>query len=496
VTALTKVNGAWRNVVAPHIKIAGSWKIAKSAWVKLNGQWKSWFLQGGLLDVPFANNIGSGPNSRTFGGSASLRIVEQPDGKLLIGGSFTVFNGVTVNHIIRLNSDGTRDTTFSSNIGTGSNTPIAQVTLQQNGKIVLIGYAFGDHFGQFNGATVPGLVRLNSDGTVDTTFLTNIGTGIGTTTSFTNSIYAVIEQPDGKLLIGGSFTVFNGVTVNRIIRLNSDGTRDTTFSSNTGSGFTNAVFNIIIQPDGKFLIRGSFTTFNGASTPGLVRLNSDGTRDTTFSSNIGSGYGTPSSASAISIQSDGKIYISGSFTQFNGATVPGLVRLNSDGTVDTTFLTNIGTGPNNAASGIEIQDYPDGKLLLSNSVMSQFNGATVPGLVRLNSDGTVDTTFLTNIYTGGGPSGSISQTKVQTNNKIIVRGGFNRFNGYVSIFLARLNSDGTLDVPFTTNLPVFNSVHDQIYLQQDGNLILTSSSTNIGGTSSNFISRHGGDEAF
>jgi uncharacterized delta-60 repeat protein len=490
-SAKTKIGETWRGVVAPYVKVSGAWKVAESAWVKVNGQWKSWFLQGGLLDVAFANNIGTGPNSRIFGGSNSLRVVLQPDGKILVGGSFTEFNGVASGRLIRLNSDGTTDTQFNSNIGTGANTVIAIIRLQEDGKIILIGNSFADSFSEFNGVAVPGLVRLNSDGTIDTTFLTNIGTGIGIT-SFTNAIRNVIEQPDRKLLLAGSFSSFNGGSSRRIIRLNADGTRDTSFSS--GTGFGGLVSSTIIQPDGKFIIEGNFSSYNNVSSARLIRLNADGTRDTGFSSNIGSAYGT-NSVSNMYLHSDGKIYLNGNFTEFNGVAVPRLVRLNSNGTIDTEFLTNIGTGPN-SASFIQILEHQENKMLLSNGTMTNFNGVTIKGLVRLNSNGTIDSEFLTNI--GTGPNAFISSTRVQTelNNKIIVFGGFTQFNGYVSRYIARLNSNGTLDVPFTTNLPLFNFSPDSVSLQQDGKMLNTTASTNIGGTSSKFLARIGGAIAY
>ena len=129
--AQTKVAGTWRDMTAPYIKVSGAWNIAKSAWTKLDGQWRSWFLQGGVLDkplggedelrsssTPFTTNTGLGTGT---GQTNSIAI--QSDGKILVGGNFTTWDGVAANRIVRLNSDGRVDTDFTRKIGTAANAP-------------------------------------------------------------------------------------------------------------------------------------------------------------------------------------------------------------------------------------------------------------------------------------------------------------------------------------------------------------------------------------
>ena len=175
---------------------------------------------------------------------------------------------------------------------------------------------------------VDGIVRLNSDGTRDTGFSANTSTGF----NVNGYVYSLAIQSDGKIIAGGTFTSLNGATVNGIVRLNSDGTRDTTFTTNTGSGLSNAasypVNSIAIQSDGKILIGGAFTTFNGTTVNGIVRLNSDGTRDTTFTTNIGTGFND--AIQSIVIQSDGKIVIGGFFSAFNGINRSRLARIGGE----------------------------------------------------------------------------------------------------------------------------------------------------------------------
>ena len=147
-------------------------------------------------------------------------------------------------------------------------------------------------------------------GTPDTTFTINLGTG------FNNGVYAVAMQGDGKIVVSGNFTTLNGVASNRVARLNADGTPDTTFTTNVGTGFNDFVFSVAVQADGKILAGGSFTTLNGASRNRIARLNADGTPDTTFATNVGTGF--DNSAKSVAVQGDGKIVVGGLFTTLNG----------------------------------------------------------------------------------------------------------------------------------------------------------------------------------
>ena len=194
-----------------------------------------------------------------------LHTAIQPDGKILLGGNFTTWNGVTANRIVRINSDGTLDTTFNSNTSTSANNAVySSIAIQPDEKILIGGF-----FTTWGGVTVNRIVRLNSDGTRDTEFTTNTGTAASGT------VYSLDIQSDSKIIVGGSFTTWNGVTVNNIVRLNSDGTRDTGFSTNSGTSFNNAVWDSEIQSDGKMLVGGSFSGFNNVNRTRIARISSD-----------------------------------------------------------------------------------------------------------------------------------------------------------------------------------------------------------------------------
>ncbi|MCX7840246.1 MAG: delta-60 repeat domain-containing protein, partial [Anaerolineae bacterium] len=168
-----------------------------------------------------------------------------------------------------------------------------------------------------------------ADGDLDTTF-PNPGLNL--------NVRAMTLQPDGKILIGGDFTWVWGTTMNRVARLNTDGTLDTSFGDPNVSG--GQVRALVRQSDGKVLIGGEFTSVAWATMNRVARLNSDGTRDTSFNDpNVSSLFST--SVYELALQSDGKILVGGSFMSVGGQSRTGLARLNSDGTLDTAFDANL-----------------------------------------------------------------------------------------------------------------------------------------------------------
>ncbi len=382
----------------------------------------------GTEDTAFYTNLGTG-----IGGSVYLTSI-QSNGKILVGGFFTTLNGATQRYFAPLNADGTVDTAFNANLGTGFGSVVQAISTQSDGKILV-----GGAFTTLNGITRNRFVRLNTDGTVDTAFYTNLGTG------FNNSIRTLSIQSDGKILVGGDFTTLNGTTRNYLVRLNTDGTVDTSFYANLGTGFGSSVYMTSIQSDGKILVGGGFTTLNGITRNRFVRLNTDGTVDTTFYTNLGTGF--DSVVQAISIQSDGKIVLGGSFTALNGTTRNRLVRLNADGTEDTAFYTNLGTGFDVPVLTTSAQS--DGKILVG-GFFATLNGTTRNRFVRLNTNGTVDTAFHTNLGTGFG--NTVRNISIQSDGKILVGGDFTTLNGTTRNRLVRLSTAPDITPPTLTSI--------------------------------------------
>ena len=411
----------------------------------------------GARDASF-NQGGSGANNYVWATAV------QPDGKILIGGTFTAYNGdeSAPDGVMRLNADGTRDMTFNPG-GSGVNNygfAVFETVVQPDGKIII-----GGLFSVYNGESAPsGVMRLNADGTRDMTF--NLG-GSG----LNGDASEIMVQPDGKILIGGTFTAYNGASApSAVMRLNADGTRDASFNQG-GSGLNYDVTAMAVQPDGKILIGGDTRFYNGASVPyGVMRLNADGTRDLTF--NPG-GSGLDSIVSAMMVQPDGKILIGGGFSFYNGAPVPiCLMRLNADGTRDASFNPG-GSGAKGNVFAMVVQ--PDGKLIIG-GLFSAYNDdeSASDRVMRLNADGTRDPTFNPG---GTGASGEVFDVALQPDGKIIIGGRLIAYNDDESAPDNVMRLDGDLFVTWRPGDAAEKVVHlpivDDGIAEPDETLTLT-----------------------
>jgi uncharacterized delta-60 repeat protein len=338
-----------------------------------------------------------------------------------------------------------------------------QITQQSDGKMIYVGY-----FTSYAGVAANRIVRLNTDFSIDDTFV--YGTG------FNAEANAVAIQPDGKILVGGNFTQYNGTARNRIVRLNTDGSLDTSFS--IGTGFNASVFSIVVQPDNKILVGGSFTQYSGSSRSKLVRLNSTGVVDTTFAN--------PSTINnnvyQIALQTDNKVVIGGLFSTVSGVTCGGIARLTTGGTIDNTFqLSGFTTAGGQGLYGVSID--PSGKIICGGN-FNTYSGASVGGdIARLNTDGTYDATF--NVGSGITGSTRFVIDIIPTNGKYFVTGVFDNFNGSSVGSIMRLNDDGSLDTTFNTGTGTgydTNAYGAPSYIQSDGNYNFASVFSDYDGT--------------
>ena len=231
--------------------------------------------------------------------------------------------------------------------------------------------------------------EANAQLNLDTTF--NGGVTDGAADGFTTA-----AQSDGKILVGGSFTFADGVERSNLVRLNANGTFDSTFNS-SGVGINSSVLEIIVLPNDKIVVGGRFSSYNGVTKIGVFQLNADGTLDPNFNTggaglNIGAGINT------ISVQIDGKYLITGeNITSYNGTARFGVVRLNTDGTLDTSFTTPFTT----AQFLTEVDVQTDGRVLIGGSFA--LGTPTRRDVARLNADGSFDSTFNPG---GGGTEGN------------------------------------------------------------------------------------------
>jgi uncharacterized delta-60 repeat protein len=341
-------------------------------------------------------------------------VVPQPDGKVLVCGDFTSFNGVQQGYIARLNSDGSVDTSFHAQPGYW----VRHLALQQDGKIVIGGF-----FTNVEGVSRNRVARLNSDGTLDTTF--NVGTGAETKIVEGDDkdpfVFAVAVQPDGKVLIGGNFKTYNGVQSVGLVRINPDGSQDTSF--NVGAGANSWVRSLLVLPNGQIMVTGWFTTWNNQVFNRMVRLNSDGSADPTFYAD----FGDSTAVYTVVQQPDGKFVVGGHFFRVNSTPRTSIARLLPDGTADATF--DPGTGADGFVECIRLQ--PDGRMLLA-GYFSNVNGVVRHRVARLNPDASVDPTLSTDL------DNFAWTVALDQNNKILLSGGFTTVDGNSRVGVARL----------------------------------------------------------
>jgi uncharacterized delta-60 repeat protein/uncharacterized repeat protein (TIGR01451 family) len=341
----------------------------------------------------------------------------QADGKIVTVGDFTEANNVGRNRVARFNPDSSLDTDFLAGL-TGANGQVRAVLVQSDQRIVTVG-----NFTSMNSINRNRLARLMPDGIVDTSFDPGAGAD--------NTIFAIAESLTAtgrQLLVGGSFSTFAGVQHPAIVRVNNDGSLDLSF--NPALNINGTVFAVAVYPTntiqaGKVLIGGDFTAINGVARNRFARLNNDGTLDLTFDP----GSGASDSVRAIALQLDGRIVVGGAFTNFNGSALNRYARVNNDGSLDGTFL--VGAGADDTVLAIALQ--PDNRILLTGQ-FTHASGVSRSRITRLLADGSVDPS----INFGAGADSFIDGLAIQKDNMIVVGGGFSQFDNTPRPHLARL----------------------------------------------------------
>jgi uncharacterized delta-60 repeat protein len=464
----------------------------------------------GAIDSTF--NVGTGLGNQAF------NVHIQSDGKIITAGGFTSYSGSSNNYIVRINSNGTKDTTFT--IGTGFNQTVYISSLQPDGKIIA-----GGVFTSYSGSSNNYIARVNSNGTKDNTF--NVGTGLDT--SWAGGITNTISYDTGNnIYLTSDNVTYSGSIVPRIFKLKSDGTLDTTYNAgvglnrfglanlvsgnrlytagtftnykaagatgiamisdsatlsssfNPGIGFNGDVWAMTKQSTGRIIVGGAFTNYSGSASVRLVGINSNGTKDTGF--NVGTA-GATNIVYALATQTDDKIIVGGVFTTYSGSSTSTtrLMRLNSNGNQDLTY--NTGTGL--SAQPTYILILSSGKAVVGGS-FATYSGSTVNNIVQINSNGTKDTTF----NTGTGFNSTIYSAVTQSDGKIIVVGNFSTYSGSaVGNRIIRLNTDGTRDTTFNVGTGLLSSAATAIALQSDGKAVVGGAFTTYSGSANNYLVR-------
>jgi uncharacterized delta-60 repeat protein len=388
-------------------------------------------LKAGDVDCSFTPGAFLGTDSRSV-----QSVATQPNGKTLIAGD-AVRGGIR-----RLNPDGSTDHTFLNGLS-GADHWVAAAAVQGDGQILIGGW-----FSQVNGVVRNAIARLNPDGSVDHSFLNGLA---GLSDSYDGwsllpFVLSVTLQADNKVLIAGRFSAVNGISRHNVARLNVDGTVDTAFADATfryqslefgGVEDMPFVLSAAVQPDGKIIVGGAFTTVNGISRPNIARLNRDGTVDVSFHSELSGDLN--SRVTSIALQGDGKILITSGFANYNASVRLGarIARLNPDGSLDNTFQSQVG------GSVVALDN--QGRVLTAGRLVDA-EGADRYGIVRLNTDGIPDAAFQPAMLDDSGRW--VSCIAVQTDGVVVIGGAFNSINGVGRGQIARLGENGALDAGF------------------------------------------------
>ncbi len=412
------------------------------------------FNSDGSLDNTFNN----GTQTKALWGITDNRvysITTQNDGKIVACGSS---NNSIVNNflVIRSNSNGTLDSTFGGtgiiSVPVGSHDNIANSVLVQNdNKIVAAGYS--NNGANYNFA----LVRFNPDGTLDNNFGNS---GIVKTQNLSSDGINSIALQSNQMIVAAGYSYNGSNDVFAIARYDTSGNLDNTFHSNgfiftpIGTGNSEAK-TVLIQTNGKLIAVGQ--SFNGSFIEAaLVRYKDNGELDSTFGSNgiaqnlIGT---ADDYISGAVLQSDSKIVIAG-YTSNNGNFNVFLARFKSDGIIDSTFGTNgyvispVGTSYD-FANSLSIQS--DGKLIVTGYTQSgtKFNNF----VMRFNNDGTVDNTFGTNgiLISIWGTSSEFTYASTLQSDGNILTGGFASDGGTYSPFtIIRYTNTSALPVELSS----------------------------------------------
>ena len=259
----------------------------------------------GSLDLSWPNVI--------FSSSVSL-IQAQSNGQVLVLGGFGVVNGVSRMNLARLNTDASLDINFNPAAGVSDGVIYAYV-IQPDGNVIIAG-----SFTTNSPVSRQYIARVSQSGVLDSTF--NAGFIGGA------AVYAVALQASGKVIVLGEFTSINGYSRIGIARLNTDGTVDTSFvfPSGISAAYPNAPaqVQITVLSSGKVLLAGYF--YVNGNYVGLLQLNSDGSLDSTFNAQANN------PVYAFAIQPDGKLVVGGAFSSIGGTNINNIARLNGTST--------------------------------------------------------------------------------------------------------------------------------------------------------------------
>ena len=377
-------------------------------------------------------NPGAVPTSR-------IREIKYKNNKLYVGGSFRYYqassfstSGITQPNFSVINLDGSVNSSFINSGFTVSGVGVASIEVLSDDKILV-----GGSISAYGSISIGRMCRLNSDGTFDSSWNSG-GTG------FTGGdVFDIEVDGSNNIWVGGTFQTYNGTSSTGIIKLNSDGTINTSFGTNlTGQTGNIGVWDIQLLSDNSILCGGIFTGYTGTNANGLIKLNSDNTLNTTFTTNFNN-ITYRANIYGIGVQSTGKIILVGSFYNLTYPNNIGIIRINADGTLDNTFPIISSVTESVGANNLLVLS--NDKFYVNLFYSDIVSGITYANYNRYNSDGTVDSSFTTNTFTNAFQNtASNENTCLIPNGDVVVGSCFNRLNSYPIYNIAAFSSTGNV----------------------------------------------------
>lgn len=355
-----------------------------------------------------------------------LTVTTNNQGRIILGGGFSMFNGQPMKNIAQLMPDGRLDSTFDP--GQGVNGRVWALAAETDNQVVI-----GGDFTSVDGVARNRIARVNSNGKLDAQFDPGAGAD--------GLVESVEVMSDGRILVGGFFTKINEIGRTNVAILSDDGLVDPSFDPETPPAFVGHV----ARRAGDHILLGGEVVYDAGNpvaniTNSLSRYDLTGARDTGFQVSVGDLFFNR--VSDLVVQPDGKIVVCGLFLAVNGVPVSCIARLNANGDYDETF--DVGSGASYWVFRVALQS--DGKILLCGWFES-VDGQPRLGVARLNIDGSLDETF----DPRGGANGFVYSAMPMMNGQILLTGGFSKFDGYDRFRFATLNQDGSIQ---TTSLSI------------------------------------------
>jgi uncharacterized delta-60 repeat protein len=419
-------------------------------------------LSNGRVDSTFApiNSIGS------MSSSVIWSACPLPDNSIIAAGIFGAVNGVPHSNIVKINPEGVVDFSFAAN---GSNARIRAVALDTISDPTNPTLLVGGEFTMFNGVDAPYLVRINLDGSLVSSF--------HSTLSVNGEVSRIQIDSQGRVYIAGPFTMVNGVNTNRITRIFADGTLDEEFNTNAVAfGILDGPVHAILIEEDRLLLGGEFTTIGTTPAVKVLSVFLDGQLNPNFDLTQG---GPGGSVYSLARWTDSTYVVGGSFTRITTSLRKDIYVIDLENhLVRDKLLVEKGF------SGLvkAVLPLPNGNILYGGDFV-RFDGTTCNGLACTNAAGEIVESFINNLPNGS----SVSDFELR-NDTILVSGSFTSYRGQPVRQIMKIDLDGNLDPNFNTTTGPNNQVFD-CAIAEDGTIFCVGSFSNVSGLPYNKVVR-------